>query len=110
VNSTDIYTGKGIVERSEEHVIHRCLGGRLSSPELVDKKTNDLFGHGIDAELEEALRSVRVMIDARNADGKSPRSLSGVQGDDGKFYRIDAGGIPVVRPSGRIKELEPGQL
>ncbi len=110
MNSVNIYTGKVIAERSEEHVVPRSLGGRLSSPDLVDKKTNDLFGHGIDAELEEALRSVRVMIDARNADGKSPRGLSKVQGDDGRVYRLDAGGVPVITPSGRIEELEPGKL
>lgn len=107
---TDVYTTHDIVTQSDEHVMPSCLGGQLVSPNIIDKSTNDRFGGGIDAKLDLALRSFRILLDAKNSRGASPRALSGLQGDDGRTYRVEAGGIPVLKPRANIKEIAPGEL
>jgi hypothetical protein len=46
------------------HIVPRFLGGRLKAAGLLARKTNSEFGRGIDASLAEALRSLRVILDA----------------------------------------------
>jgi hypothetical protein len=104
----DIYTRKPIVTDSEEHILPQSLGGRLGMLGRLDKTTNDKFGLGIDAALDEALRTIRVPLDTRNTNGDSPRSLTGVEGADGKKYRVDPGGVIIARPHIRTTKLETG--
>ena len=92
-----------------EHILPRALGGRLYKVGLIDKRTNDEFGGGIDARLDEALRSIRVVIDARNTDGKPPRALTSVEGDDGKKYRVEAGGVMIPAPEITATKLPTGE-
>jgi hypothetical protein len=88
----DIYTLKPILVSSEEHVIQDALGGRLESGELIDKSTNDLFGSTIDADLVNGLQIVRVLLDAKSGDGRSPPAIRGLASDDGNEYDLLAGG------------------
>lgn len=103
----DIFTLERIVTATEEHILPRCLGGRLAKVGLIDKTTNDETGHMIDAKLDEALRSIRVITGAMSSDGQPPRSLASVIGDDGKQYTVAVDSIfllPVDRCSDPIPE------
>lgn len=109
-NGVDIYTLKPIVTPSEEHVLPRSLGGRLAKIGLIDKRTNDRFGHDIDARLDEGLRAIRVITNALSADGIAPRALPAVPGDDGKKYKVEAGGIMIPHPEITTTKLATGGL
>ncbi|HEX4334356.1 MAG TPA: hypothetical protein VH062_00505 [Polyangiaceae bacterium] len=102
----DIYTRRPIETQSDEHILPRSLGGKLSAVGLIDKVTNDQFGSGIDAALDKTLQALRVILDARNADGDSPRALAGVRAPDGEQYLVAAGGKVTVRP--KIKTTRIG--
>ncbi len=107
---TDIYTRQPIVTKSEEHVLPKAFGGRLVIRGCVDKITNDRFGHGIDASLDEALRSIRIFLDARNSDGDPPRALHHVPGSDGKTYVVESGGVAMAPPNIVRTKLDGGAL
>ena len=107
---TDIYTLRAIVNDSEEHVLPQSLGGRLGMMGRLDRSTNSQLGLTIDTALEEALRPIRVPLDAKHADGRSPRALTQVPGADGKQYRVDPGGVVVTRPHVKTTRLEGGGL
>ena len=106
----DVYTGKPIVTHSEEHILLRSLGGRISKVGILDKVTNDQFGRTIDASINEALRAIRVITDAKNSDKKSPKALTGLVGDDGKKYTVEAGGIMRQAPQLSARKLASGEM
>lgn len=108
--TTDIYTKRPIVTDSEEHVLPSFLGGRLRVRGRLDITTNNRFGHGIEARLDEALRAVRVPLDARNSTGDPPRALESVRGADGRSYRVKAGGVMEARPEIIRRPLNSGEV
>ena len=103
----DVFALQPIVTPTEEHILPRCLGGRLAKVGLIDKKTNDETGHTIDPELGEALRSIRIITDAKSSDGRPPRALTSIIGDDGKQYTVAAGGVmsQALRISQSVRKL-----
>ena len=107
----DIYTGRPIRTDSKEHIIPNFLGGKLQPAGLIDKETNDRLGSGIDAALDRALQSVRVLIDARSQrkPGNPAPTMKAVKGVDGARYVVEAGGTTSVRPHLSFRE-EEGQL
>lgn len=105
MSRNDIYTRAPIQTRSEEHVLQAALGGRLVSKELIDKSTNDRFGHTIDAALERTFRHLRLMMGVESAGGRPPTEAI-VAGEDGHRYRIGSGGSLEVVPSGKIEFSE----
>src|SRR5258708_166027 len=107
---TDIYTRQPIVTKSEKHVSTKAFRGRLVIRGCVDKITNDRFGHGIDASLDEALRSIRIFLDARNSDGDPPRAAHHVPGSAGKTYVVEAGGVAMAPPNIVRTKLDGGAL
>jgi len=66
----DIFTGREIVNKNPEHIIPSGLGGRLTSSELIDAKTNTQFGATIDKGLVEAFQLVRVALGFESSHGK----------------------------------------
>lgn len=109
IRMIDIFTLERIVTATEEHILPRCLGGRLAKVGLIDKTTNDETGHMIDAKLDEALRSIRVITGAMSSDGKPPRSLTSVMGDDGKPYTVAVGGVMRQAPQISTRKLDSGE-
>jgi len=99
MSQIDVYTGEPIVTETAEHIIPSFLGGRLKCRGIIDKSTNDRFGHGIDASLHRAIQAFLVVADARGDRTSKPPRLSGIGGEDGRWYDVDAGGI--VRPQPR---------
>jgi hypothetical protein len=99
----DIFDLREIVQRSEEHVLLSAFGGKLVSSDLIDKRTNDLFGRSIDAALARSLQTVRVILDARSGDGKSPPKVRGVAAD-GTELNILPGGFHMepTKPNFRV--------
>lgn len=77
--TVDAYTRTHILTESAEHVIPNFLGGPLVCRGILDKATNDTFGHGIDAALSDGLRPFIVLLDARSdrQGSKPPNPLKG---------------------------------
>lgn len=90
----DVYKKTAIVTQSDEHILLNAFGGRWSSRDLIDKTTNDGFGHGIDAGLADAFLSIRVLLDAKSGEGLSPPPLKGASSEDGEIYNLNPGGLP----------------
>jgi len=105
----DIYTKEPIVTPSDEHILPCSLGGRLFGGRIIDKTTNDKLGCGIDARLDEALRPIRIIVDARNCEGEPAHPLKQVPGDDGNDYTIESGGRPKPKPQGKAVVLPGGK-
>ncbi|MEZ4361108.1 MAG: hypothetical protein R3B48_13065 [Kofleriaceae bacterium] len=101
----DIYTKADIVNSTQEHILPAFLGGRLVAREIIDKLTNDAFGHSIDAQLSDSLKFIRLLCDANNSDGQAASPLRGVDTQIGKV-NIESGGvvkqIPEVRKFNRV--------
>lgn len=104
----DIYTKQIINLNSREHVLPNFLGGRIQINNLIDKQTNDIFGSGIDAELDKATAAIRNLIDARSArePNRPAPMLRNVVGADGSKYHIEAGGQVILIPKLRIEQGE----
>lgn len=90
----DVYKKTPIETISEEHILLDSLGGRLGSKALLDKSTNDRFGATIDIALADCLLPIRVLLDAKAADGRSPPPLRGVKAKDGRLFNLLPGGKP----------------
>lgn len=104
--ATDIYTGKEIVLATKEHVIPSFLGGTLTASDIIDRSTNSILGHGIDSELSRALQSIRLLCDARSADGDTAGSLKAVETTIGKV-NIESGFI--VKPYPQVRKFISGE-
>jgi hypothetical protein len=97
------------VTASEEHIVLDSLGGRLVSPDLLDKTTNDRFGSTVDAALADVLLPIRVMLDAKAADGRSAPFFRGATTADGRRYNVLPGGKPeLAAPEVQIALTEKG--
>jgi hypothetical protein len=107
----DIYTGTPIVRTSDEHILLDALGGRLTSDRLIDKTTNDSFGHTIDAALANALVPFRTLLGVRSGDGRPPPAVRGATTDDGEMYNLLPLGIPeLAKPSLQLKKIAEGRV
>lgn len=100
--SIDIYTQLPIETKTQEHVFPAALGGRLTSGEILDRSTNATLGHTIDAALEQAFRTLRLIMGAESAHGEAPRPVM-VTGEDGNKYLLSSGGKLELVPSGEIE-------
>jgi hypothetical protein len=92
----DIYKKTPIITPSDEHVLLDALGGRLISPHILDKTTNDRFGSTIDAALANALLPIRALLDAKAGDGRQAPRLRGANTADGQKYNVLPGGKPEI--------------
>lgn len=107
----DVYTKKPIVTLSDEHVLLNALGGRKVARDLIDKTTNDIFGHTIDAALADAVLPVRVLMDAKAADGTAAPALRGMQTAEGERYNLLPGGPPeLAAPRAMFTPTEGGGM
>ena len=107
----DIYTKNPIVRRSSEHVLLNAIGGRLESDDLIDKATNDVLGHDIDAPLTNAILPIRVMLGALSGDGDAPPAYKQAVTDDGDKYNLLSSGKPELgKPDIKIEHGADGKL
>lgn len=100
MSRVDVYTKEPIKTRSEEHVVHNFLGGRLLCPDIIDKETNDKFGASIDAKLHRSWHPILVMLDARSdrKPNAQPAPFKGVPGLGGETFDVEAGGRITTPP------------
>ncbi len=105
----DIYTKQPIVTPSDEHILLNAFGGRWVSRDLIDKTTNDGFGHGIDAGIANAFMFVRVLADVKSGDGQPAPLLRGARSADGSAYNLRGGAIPeMAKPEVTVTESADG--
>jgi hypothetical protein len=108
-SARDAYTLEPLIEPSDEHVVPCFLGGEFSA-RIIDKTTNDRFGHTIDRALERAMNVLLVTLDARNSryPNRPAQYPDLVKGSDGLRYRMLPGGKaePVQPP--RTEPLPDG--
>lgn len=90
----DIYSKVPIAVMSAEHILLNCLGGRLSSRNLIDKTTNDVFGDTIDKAVAKMIEFPRVVLGAMSGDGVAPRALTGLETKSGEPIKLLSGGKP----------------
>lgn len=94
---------------SDEHIVLNCIGGRLSSKQLLCKKCNSGFGEEADAELCKALEPFSVFFDVRRKRG-SPPGFVADEKTTGSKIKIHAGGdMTLARPIIKEDELGNGQ-
>lgn len=106
----DIYTKRKIVTRSDEHIVLNALGGRRTHP-LIDKTTNDVFGSTIDAALAKSLNALRVLLDAKSGDGRSPPAERDVTSHAGEKYSLLPGGkAEVAKPQVEFTQTPDGKM
>lgn len=108
---SDIYTGRPIVTRSDEHLLLNALGGRLVSRDLIDKTTNDRFGNTIDAAVARSLGSLRTILNAASGENRPPPQVRAMA-TDGTPYNVCPGGFRLepAKPSLRVFKDESGAL
>jgi len=88
------YPDREIVVKSSEHILLNALGGQLESLDLIDKPTNDRFGHTIDAALERGVGDVRVLVGGLSGEGEPPPELRRTFQIEGRPVKIGAEGQP----------------
>jgi hypothetical protein len=106
----DIYTLRAIDQPSVEHILPRSLGGRLKAIGLIDKTTNDRFGSGIDAAIDRAFHSIRVILGAPSADGHLPRPLKGITAADGERFDVAPGGKVTPRTKVKVTPMDGDKI
>lgn len=105
----DIYKKTPIVTQSNEHILLNALGGKLTSPAILDKTTNDEFGSSIDAALANVLLLFRGFLDARSGEGRQAPPIRGMTTSDGQKYNVLPGGKPeLAHPKIEFKKTETG--
>lgn len=87
--------GNEIKEKSVEHIILNCIGGKLKSNKLLCRKCNSDFGSEIDRHLCEEMKVISNLLNIKREKGNPPK-IEGI-GSDGEEYSIDPGLKPHLK-------------
>lgn len=79
---------------SPEHVVLNSLGGRLTVKDLLCQPCNNRLGGVIDSPLEQQLRSLGLLADAKKGDGNSVAPMRGLPTEEGGRIDMLPGGKP----------------
>jgi hypothetical protein len=90
--------------RSAEHIIPNCIGGRLKSNKLICRDCNSLFGQDIDKELCEQLNFIANRLNIKRQ-RRSPQPIKG-ESSDGSPFIWKAGEQPRRWPTVECTEVD----